>query len=156
MNIHEYQAKELYRKYGIPVPKGVPCMSVEEATAAAQKLIEETGNEVVVVKAQIHAGGRGKGTVKSDPQQHGVQLVKSADEARNVASKLLAELGEQFDDEIADGAPLGVAGLRVLDDEFGPERLRWHCWSGWAPGWLTFPETYSSLCLCLLSVYEPR
>ena len=60
MNIHEYQAKELYRKYGIPVPNGIPCMSPEEAKSAAAQLIEETGNEVVVVKAQIHAGGRGK------------------------------------------------------------------------------------------------
>ncbi|MCA9530863.1 MAG: ADP-forming succinate--CoA ligase subunit beta [Myxococcales bacterium] len=60
MNIHEYQAKELYRKYGIPVPEGIPCMSVEEATAAAKALIERTGSETVVVKAQIHAGGRGK------------------------------------------------------------------------------------------------
>ncbi len=60
MNIHEYQAKELYRKYGIPVPKGYACMTVEEARDAAQKLIDETGSDVVVVKAQIHAGGRGK------------------------------------------------------------------------------------------------
>ena len=60
MNIHEYQAKELYRKYGIPVPKGIACMSPEEATAATEQLIRETGNDVVVVKAQIHAGGRGK------------------------------------------------------------------------------------------------
>ena len=60
MNIHEYQAKELYRKYGIPVPQGIPCMSPEEAVEAAKKLIADTGSEVVVVKAQIHAGGRGK------------------------------------------------------------------------------------------------
>ena len=60
MNIHEYQSKEIFRRYGIPTPKGIPAFNVEEATAAAKKLIEETGNEVVVVKAQIHAGGRGK------------------------------------------------------------------------------------------------
>ena len=73
MNIHEYQAKELYRKYGIPVPKGIPCMSPEEAKTAAEQLIDETGNEVVVVKAQIHAGGRGKAG--------GVKVVKGVDAA---------------------------------------------------------------------------
>ncbi len=83
MNIHEYQAKELYRQYGIPVPKGIPCMSVEEATAAAKKLIQETGNEVVVVKAQIHAGGRGKAG--------GVKVVKGVDAATNAAKEVLGK-----------------------------------------------------------------
>ena len=83
MNIHEYQAKELYRKYGIPVPKGIACMSVEEATAAAKKLIEETGNEVVVVKAQIHAGGRGKAG--------GVKVVKGVNAATEAATEILGK-----------------------------------------------------------------
>ena len=83
MNIHEYQAKELYRKYGIPVPKGIACMSVEEATAAAKKLIDETGSEVVVVKAQIHAGGRGKAG--------GVKVVKGADAATEAATEILGK-----------------------------------------------------------------
>jgi succinyl-CoA synthetase beta subunit len=83
VNIHEYQAKELYRKYGIPVPEGIPCMSVDEATAAAKKLIEETGNEVVVVKAQIHAGGRGKAG--------GVKVVKGADAATEAATDILGK-----------------------------------------------------------------
>jgi succinyl-CoA synthetase beta subunit len=83
VNIHEYQAKELYRKYGIPVPKGIPCMSVDEATAAAKKLIEETGNEVVVVKAQIHAGGRGKAG--------GVKVVKGVDAATEAATDILGK-----------------------------------------------------------------
>ena len=81
MNIHEYQAKELYGKYGIPVPRGIPCMSVPEATAAAKELIDETGSEVVVVKAQIHAGGRGKGG--------GVKVVKGVDAATEAASDIL-------------------------------------------------------------------
>ena len=81
MNIHEYQAKELYRKYDIPCPKGIPAFSVEEAKAAAEKLIAETGSEVVVVKAQIHAGGRGKGG--------GVKVVKGAAEAEKAADALL-------------------------------------------------------------------
>ncbi len=83
MNIHEYQAKELYRKYGIPVPQGIACMSVEEATAAAKELIEETGNEVVVVKAQIHAGGRGKAG--------GVKVVKGVKAATEAATDILGK-----------------------------------------------------------------
>ena len=83
MNIHEYQAKALYRKYGIPVPEGIACMSVEEATAAAKKLIEETGNQVVVVKAQIHAGGRGKAG--------GVKVVKGVDAATEAATEILGK-----------------------------------------------------------------
>jgi len=83
VNIHEYQAKELYRKYGIPVPKGIACTSVEAATAAAKKLIEETGNEVVVVKAQIHAGGRGKAG--------GVKVVKGVNAATEAATEILGK-----------------------------------------------------------------
>ena len=74
MKIHEYQAKEILRKYGVPVPKGRPAFSVDEAEAAAKALIAETDNEFVVVKAQIHAGGRGKGG--------GVKVVKGAAAAR--------------------------------------------------------------------------
>jgi succinyl-CoA synthetase beta subunit len=83
VNIHEYQAKELYRQYGIAVPKGIPCMSVAEATVAAKKLIEETGNEVVVVKAQIHAGGRGKAG--------GVKVVKGVAAATKAAGEILGK-----------------------------------------------------------------
>jgi succinyl-CoA synthetase beta subunit len=77
MKIHEYQAKELLRKYGVAVPRGIVARSPEEAYHAAKEL----GTDVVVVKAQIHAGGRGKGG--------GVKLAKSADEAREIASKML-------------------------------------------------------------------
>ena len=61
MKIHEYQGKQLFQKYGVPVPIGIPAMSVEEALAAIPKVQQQGGTEVVVVKAQIHAGGRGKG-----------------------------------------------------------------------------------------------
>jgi succinyl-CoA synthetase beta subunit len=80
MNIHEYQGKELFRKYGIPVPKGVPAFDVAAAHKAAETLIQETGNEVVVVKAQIHAGGRGKAG--------GVKVVKGAQAAKEAAEKI--------------------------------------------------------------------
>ena len=68
MKIHEYQGKEILRQFGVPVPRGYPAFSVHEAVEAAQKL----GGPVWVVKAQIHAGGRGKGG--------GVKLAKSIDE----------------------------------------------------------------------------
>ena len=77
MKIHEYQAKELLRKYGVPTPRGVPCFSVDEAVQAAKTL----GGPVWVVKAQIHAGGRGKGG--------GVKLARSVDEAKTLAGQIL-------------------------------------------------------------------
>ena len=63
MKIHEYQAKQIFARYGLPIPKGYPAMTVDEAETNAKRLIDETGTPVVVVKAQIHAGGRGKGGV---------------------------------------------------------------------------------------------
>ncbi len=82
MKIHEYQAKELFAKYGVPTPKGIAAFSVDEAEAAANKLIADTGTPIVVVKAQIHAGGRGKGG--------GVKVVKGGpSEVREVAGKML-------------------------------------------------------------------
>ncbi len=77
MKIHEFQGKAILSRYGVPVPKGEPVSSADEAQAVAERL----GGGVVVVKAQIHAGGRGKGG--------GVKVVKSAAEARTAASKML-------------------------------------------------------------------
>ena len=77
MKIHEYQAKEILRAYGVRTPKGIPCFSEAEAAAAARQL----GGEVWVVKAQIHAGGRGKGG--------GVKVVKSSAEVNSVSSSIL-------------------------------------------------------------------
>jgi len=77
MKIHEYQAKEVLRKYGVPTPRGVPCFSVDEAVKAAQSI----PGKVWVVKAQIHAGGRGKGG--------GVKLAKSPDEVKAFAGQIL-------------------------------------------------------------------
>jgi succinyl-CoA synthetase beta subunit len=77
MKIHEYQAKEILRNYGVATPRGVACFNVDEAVAATGKL----GGKVWVVKAQIHAGGRGKGG--------GVKVAKSVDEVREWASKIL-------------------------------------------------------------------
>src|SRR5690606_12208329 len=77
MKIHEYQGKEILRRYGVPVPRGIPAFSVDEAVKAAEQL----GGPVWVVKAQIHAGGRGKGG--------GVKLARSIEEVRTLASQIL-------------------------------------------------------------------
>ena len=77
MKIHEYQGKEILRNFGIPVPRGIPAFTVQEAVEAAQKL----GGPVWVVKAQIHAGGRGKGG--------GVKLARSIDDVRKIAGEIL-------------------------------------------------------------------
>ena len=87
MKIHEYQAKELFRKAGVAVLRGRVATTPDEAAAA----FGELGGPLAVVKSQIHAGGRGKGTVKENPQQRGVQLVRSADEAKRVAANLLGK-----------------------------------------------------------------
>ncbi|MFM2008063.1 MAG: hypothetical protein RIR02_13 [Pseudomonadota bacterium] len=77
MKIHEYQGKEILHKYGVTVPKGIPCMSVDEAVKAAETL----GGPVWVVKAQIHAGGRGKGG--------GVKVAKSLDQVKEYANQIM-------------------------------------------------------------------
>jgi succinyl-CoA synthetase beta subunit len=77
MKIHEYQAKEILRKYGVSTPRGKPCFTVDEAVEAAGAL----GGSIWVVKAQIHAGGRGKGG--------GVKLARSADEVKEIAGQIL-------------------------------------------------------------------
>jgi len=87
MKIHEYQAKELLRAAGVAVPQGIVATTPDEATAAFKQL----NGSLAVVKAQIHAGGRGKGTIKGQPKQHGVELVRSADDANRVAFELLGQ-----------------------------------------------------------------
>ena len=89
MNIHEYQAKELLAKYGVPVPAGYPAMSVEEAVEAAKKL----PGPLWVVKAQIHAGGRGKGRFKElgETAKGGVRLARSIEEVRDHAAEMLGK-----------------------------------------------------------------
>src|SRR6202140_5514805 len=77
MKIHEYQGKEILRKFGVTVPRGIPCLSVDEAVKAAETI----GGSVWVLKAQIHAGGRGKGG--------GVKLARSIAEARELAGAIL-------------------------------------------------------------------
>jgi succinyl-CoA synthetase beta subunit len=89
MNIHEYQAKQLLAQYGVAVPAGAPCKTVDEAKAAAEKLFS-AGHKLAVIKSQIHAGGRGKGTFKHG-FQGGVKLAKSVDDAVNYAANMLGK-----------------------------------------------------------------
>src|SRR3954466_13689765 len=89
MNIHEYQAKDLLAKYGVPVPAGHAAMSAEEAVEAAKQL----PGPLWVVKAQIHAGGRGKGKFKElgPDAKGGVRLARSIDEVRDNAGEMLGK-----------------------------------------------------------------
>src|SRR3954469_22957720 len=100
MKIHEYQGKEILRKYGVTVPRGIPCMSVEEAVKAAETL----GGPVWVVKAQIHAGGRGKGG--------GVKVAKSIDQVREYANQIM---GMQLITHQT--GPEGQKGRRLMIEE---------------------------------------
>jgi succinyl-CoA synthetase beta subunit len=90
MNIHEYQAKQLLHQYGVAVPAGQPCTTVAEAEAAARAIFA-SGHGLVVVKSQIHAGGRGKGTFTSG-FKGGVKLAKSVEETVDVAGKMLGQV----------------------------------------------------------------
>ena len=88
MNLHEYQAKELLKKYNVPVQEGVACNSVEEAVTAYEQIKEKSGSKFAVIKAQIHAGGRGKGLVK-ETGINGVKVGKSSDDIKEFATKIL-------------------------------------------------------------------
>ncbi len=89
MNIHEYQAKGILEQYGVAVPKGFPAMSVDEAVKAAESM----DSSLFVVKAQIHAGGRGAGHFKNNPEgKGGVRLCKTVDEVRDAAEAMMGQV----------------------------------------------------------------
>ncbi len=88
MNLHEYQAKELLKKYNVPVQEGIPVDTPEKAEEAYKQLKVQTNNSFAVVKAQIHAGGRGKGKIKGS-EQRGVAVGKSADVIKTIAGNIL-------------------------------------------------------------------
>jgi succinyl-CoA synthetase beta subunit len=125
VKIHEYQGKQLFRKYGVPVPIGIAATSVEEALAAIPKVQEQSGTEVTVVKAQIHAGGRGKGggvkvaKTKADAEAavkaiFGMQLVtpQTGPEGKKV-QRLLVEQGLAIEHEFYLGMLLDRTTARV-------------------------------------------
>lgn len=88
MNLHEYQAKELLKKYNVPVQEGIPVDTAEKAVEAYRQLKVQTNNSFAVVKAQIHAGGRGKGKIRGK-EQRGVEVAKSAEDVSRIASGIL-------------------------------------------------------------------
>src|SRR5690606_38692104 len=85
MKIHEYQAKQLLAAAGVAVPRGIVATTPDDVASAYKEL----GGKVAVVKSQIHAGGRGKGRFKEHPEQPGVVLVRSAEEARENSARML-------------------------------------------------------------------
>lgn len=88
MNLHEYQAKELLKKYNVPVQEGIACSSSMEAEKAYQQIHTQFGSKFAVVKAQIHAGGRGKGSIVGKDQR-GVAVGKSAEDVTRIAGNIL-------------------------------------------------------------------
>jgi succinyl-CoA synthetase beta subunit len=129
MNIHEYQAKQLLARHGVAVPPGEACDTPESARVVAQKLFSQ-GHSRVVVKSQIHAGGRGKGTFKSG-FQGGIKLCRAADEvlqnAKAMLGQVLVEAAPEIQKELylavlvdrASGRPLFMAstegGMEIED-----------------------------------------
>lgn len=88
MNIHEYQAKEILKKYGVAVQEGIVAENADQAVEAAKKLKEQFGSDWVVVKAQIHAGGRGKGKIEGS-EQRGVAVAKNIDQVKEISTNIL-------------------------------------------------------------------
>jgi len=88
MNLHEFQGKAILKKYGVAVQEGIVVDSIEAAVPAAKQLTEETGTSWYVIKAQIHAGGRGKGTVE-ETGSHGVVLAKGIDQVEEKVAGIL-------------------------------------------------------------------
>jgi succinyl-CoA synthetase beta subunit len=88
MNLHEYQAKELLKKYNVPIQEGIPVDTAEKAIEAYRQLKVQTNNSFAVIKAQIHAGGRGKGKIRGT-EQRGVAVAKSAEDVGRIAGAIL-------------------------------------------------------------------
>jgi succinyl-CoA synthetase beta subunit len=88
MNLHEYQAKELLKKFNVPVQEGIACSTVAEAEEAYRYINSQYGSRFSVIKAQIHAGGRGKGTIKGT-DQHGVAVAKNVEDVKRIAGNML-------------------------------------------------------------------
>src|SRR5678809_1240065 len=88
MNLHEYQAKELLKRYNVPVQEGIPVESPLAAEEAYKNLKVQFGNNFAVVKAQIHAGGRGKGKIRGT-EQRGVAVGKSSEQIKEIAGNIL-------------------------------------------------------------------
>ena len=116
MNLHEYQGKSILQKYGVAVQRGIVVEKVEDAVAAAKKLTEETGTGWYVVKAQIHAGGRGKGIV-AETGSNGVVLAKGIDQ---VEEKVKGILGGHLETAQTNGVGKLVSKILLAEDVYYP------------------------------------
>lgn len=113
MNLHEYQGKELLEKYGVKIQRGILASSVDEAISAFRQLQSDTGTQFAVVKAQIHAGGRGKGG--------GVKLIKTEEELRTVASQIIGmQLKTPQTPGGLDGPGKLVRKVLISEDSYAP------------------------------------
>ena len=114
MNLHEYQGKELLKNYGIEIQDGIVAETVEDAFVAYNKIVEQTGTDFAVIKAQIHAGGRGKGG--------GVKVVKNGDEAVEVAESILGMMLKTPQTPGGlDGAGKLVRKILIAEDAYRPD-----------------------------------
>lgn len=116
MNIHEYQAKELLKHYGVAVQEGVPVDNRERAVETAKQLRRDTGTEWYVIKAQIHAGGRGKGVVR-ETKSHGVVVAK---DLKEVSAKVEAILGNTLVTKQTGKAGKRVNKVLIAEDVYTP------------------------------------
>jgi len=116
MNLHEYQGKSILQKYGVAIQRGVVVEKVEDAVAAAKQLTEDTGTSWYVVKAQIHAGGRGKGVV-AETGSHGVVVAKGLD---HVEEKVKGILGGHLETAQTNGVGKKVNKVLLAEDVYYP------------------------------------
>jgi len=117
MNLHEYQGKQILESYGVPIQHGIVVDNVENAEAAAKKLTEDTGTEWYVVKAQIHAGGRGKGTIDENGT-HGVVIAKGFDKVKENVSNIL---GNHLMTAQTNGVAKKVSKVLLAEDVYAPD-----------------------------------
>lgn len=114
MKIHEYQAKELMAARGIPVPHGKVATTVDDAVVSIRPIVEQSGNPVVVLKSQIHAGGRGKGTFLEHPDVRGVNVITAGIKGGIEATeRVVRELGEKMLGKTLATIQTGPAGKQV-------------------------------------------
>ena len=121
MNLHEYQGKSILKSFGVAIQEGVVIDKVEDAVSAAEKLNKETGTSWFVVKAQIHAGGRGKGTVK-ETGSHGVVIAKGIDE---VEDKVKGILGGHLETLQTNGVGKKVNKVLIAQDVYILDLLKY-------------------------------
>ncbi len=122
MNLHEYQAKELLKKYNVPIQEGIACSTVAEAEDAYRFINSEYGSKFAVIKAQIHAGGRGKGTIKGT-EQRGVAVAKNLEDVKKIARNILG--GTLVTVQTGEAGKL-VNKILVAQDVYydGPEKVK--------------------------------